>query len=35
VVYRRVDYDIEATARAIEANPMLDDYLAERLRHGR
>ncbi len=34
-VYRRVDYDIEATARAIEANPMLDDYLAERLRHGR
>lgn len=35
VIYRRVDYDIETTATAIEANPHLDNYLAERLRHGR
>ncbi len=35
VVFRRVDYDVEATATAIEANPNLDNYLAERLRHGR
>lgn len=35
VVYRRVDYDVESTAVAIEENPHLDNYLAERLRHGR
>jgi len=35
VTYRRVTYDIEGTAKAIEANPDLDDYLAERLRQGR
>ena len=35
VIFRRVDYDIEETARAIIANPELDDYLAERLRLGR
>jgi diadenosine tetraphosphatase ApaH/serine/threonine PP2A family protein phosphatase len=34
-VYRRVAYDVEATARAIEENPDLDNYLAERLRLGR
>ncbi|MCS6970342.1 MAG: metallophosphoesterase family protein [Planctomycetes bacterium] len=35
VIYRRVAYDVEATARAIEANEHLDNYLAERLRLGR
>ena len=35
VVFRRVEYDVEETARAIEANNMLDNHLAERLRHGR
>lgn len=35
VVFRRIDYDVEETARAIEANSMLDNHLAERLRHGR
>lgn len=35
VVYRRVAYDVEATAKAIEANPHLDNFLAERLRLGR
>jgi len=30
-----VDYDVEATAKAIEANEYLDNYLAERLRQGR
>ncbi len=35
VLFRRVEYDIESTATAIEANPHLDNYLAERLRHGR
>jgi len=35
VIYRRVEYDVEETARAIEQNPYLDNYLAERLRHGR
>lgn len=35
VIFRRVAYDIEATAKAIEANPHLDNYLAERLRQGR
>jgi predicted phosphodiesterase len=34
-VFRRVEYDVEATATAIEANDALDDYLAERLRQGR
>ncbi len=34
-IYRRVAYDIEETAKAIEANPNLDNYLAERLRVGR
>jgi len=34
-VFRRVEYDVEATAKAIEANDFLDDYLAERLRQGR
>ncbi len=35
VVYRRIAYDVEATAMAIEANSNLDHYLAERLRLGR
>jgi len=35
VVFRRVEYDVEQTAVAIEQNPNLDNYLAERLRHGR
>jgi diadenosine tetraphosphatase ApaH/serine/threonine PP2A family protein phosphatase len=35
VIFRRVAYDIDETISAIEANPMLDNYLAERLRHGR
>ena len=35
VIFRRVEYDVEATARAIEENADLDNYLAERLRHGR
>ncbi|NRA38330.1 MAG: metallophosphoesterase family protein [Planctomycetes bacterium] len=35
VQFRRVEYDIEETATAIEDNPHLDNYLAERLRHGR
>ncbi|MHC5067669.1 MAG: metallophosphoesterase family protein [Planctomycetota bacterium] len=35
VIYRRVPYDVETTALAIEANPHLDDALAVRLRHGR
>lgn len=34
-LFRRVEYDVEATAKAIEANDFLDDYLAERLRQGR
>lgn len=35
VIFRRVEYDVEATAKAIEANSYLDNYLAERLRVGR
>lgn len=35
VIFRRVEYDVESTAKAIEANPHLDNYLAERLRAGR
>lgn len=35
VEYRRVDYDIERTVRAIEAEPELDDLLGYRLREGR
>ncbi len=35
VIFRRVDYDVEETAKAIEANTFLDNYLAERLRVGR
>lgn len=35
VIYRRVEYDIEETVQAIQKNPMLDAYNAERLRHGR
>jgi diadenosine tetraphosphatase ApaH/serine/threonine PP2A family protein phosphatase len=34
-VFRRVAYDIEATAGAIEGHEHLDGYLAERLRQGR
>jgi predicted phosphodiesterase len=34
-IFRRVEYDVEHTAKAIEANPYLDNYLAERLRQGR
>jgi diadenosine tetraphosphatase ApaH/serine/threonine PP2A family protein phosphatase len=34
-VFRRVEYDVEETARAIEDNQHLDNHLAERLRHGR
>jgi diadenosine tetraphosphatase ApaH/serine/threonine PP2A family protein phosphatase len=35
VIFRRIAYDVEATAKAIEANTYLDNYLAERLRLGR
>jgi predicted phosphodiesterase len=35
VIYRRVAYEVEETCRAIEENPFLDNYLAERLRVGR
>jgi predicted phosphodiesterase len=35
VIFRRVEYDVESTAKAIEANSYLDNYLAERLRVGR
>lgn len=35
VIFRRVAYDVESTAKAIEANENLDNYLAERLRQGR
>jgi diadenosine tetraphosphatase ApaH/serine/threonine PP2A family protein phosphatase len=35
VIFRRVSYDVETTAKAIEENPNLDNYLAERLRLGR
>ncbi|MFW5828795.1 MAG: metallophosphoesterase family protein [Planctomycetota bacterium] len=35
VYFRRVEYDLEPTIQDILANPMLDNSLAERLRHGR
>lgn len=35
VIFRRVEYDIEVTAGAIEQNPYLDNHLAERLRRGK
>ena len=35
VEFRRVEYDIEKTVRAIEAEPELDDFLGYRLREGR
>ncbi len=35
LVYRRVEYDIERTVQAIEAEPELDDFLGYRLREGR
>jgi len=35
VIFRRVDYDLEPTVAAIEDNPNLDNYLAERLKYGR
>ncbi|MEM1070221.1 MAG: metallophosphoesterase family protein [Planctomycetota bacterium] len=35
IVFRRVEYDIEQTVRAIEAEPELDDFLGYRLREGR
>lgn len=34
VLFRRVEYDFVKTMRKIAANPMLDDYLAKRLRKG-
>lgn len=33
--FRRVEYDIEKTVQAIEAEPELDDFLGYRLREGR
>jgi diadenosine tetraphosphatase ApaH/serine/threonine PP2A family protein phosphatase len=35
VEFRRVEYDIEKTVQAIEAEPELDDFLGYRLREGR
>jgi predicted phosphodiesterase len=35
VVWRRVEYDIEATCKNIYEIPELDDFLADRLREGR
>lgn len=35
VVYRRVAYDVDTTIKKIHANPMLDDWLGDRLREGR
>ena len=35
VIYRRVEYDLERTAKLIEQNEYFDDYLADRLRAGR
>lgn len=35
VEFRRVEYDIEKTVKAIEAEPELDDFLGYRLREGR
>ena len=34
IYYRRVEYDVEATAQKIEATDELDNFLANRLRHG-
>lgn len=35
ILFRRVKYDFEATMRKIARNPMLDDFLAKRLRVGK
>ncbi|MFW5857875.1 MAG: metallophosphoesterase family protein [Planctomycetota bacterium] len=35
VVFRRVAYDVKKTAKKIKANPMLDDWLGDRLLEGR
>ena len=35
ILFRRIEYDIEKTVRAIEAEPELDDFLGYRLREGR
>ena len=35
VVFRRVEYDVEKTARKIRAISELDNFLADRLRRGR
>jgi predicted phosphodiesterase len=35
ILFRRVEYDIERTVAAIEAEPDLDDFLGYRLREGR
>lgn len=35
IFFRRVEYDIEATIRDVEAEPELDDMLGHRLRDGR
>ncbi|MFW5653739.1 MAG: metallophosphoesterase family protein [Planctomycetota bacterium] len=35
VTFRRIEYDIDAVASEIRANPMLNDWLADRLYEGR
>jgi predicted phosphodiesterase len=35
VVFRRVKYDVESTVKKIYANPMLDNFLGDRLREGK
>ncbi|MCP4890613.1 metallophosphoesterase family protein [Rubripirellula sp.] len=35
IEFRRVEYDVEKTVQAIEAEPELDDFLGHRLREGR
>jgi diadenosine tetraphosphatase ApaH/serine/threonine PP2A family protein phosphatase len=35
IVWRRVEYNVEATCQKIYAIPDLDDFLGDRLREGR